>query len=620
MATKLYLNSFRPTDLTPDPDPIWDDANDPDGYLRSSISTERGYDAESQDFVDWGSAYCGSCSFSVASWPRCSLGKQYIYGPLAAQEISGTVNGLISTFESMVAASLYMAVVIRVLSNDFATVRGTLLSQLGDTPDHTALPTGTAWTDDFISRYCPKSASVTPVNAQEGDYLVIEVGCVCRAATGITGRGLFICWDSHDVLDYEEELSYQGEHQSSQYALDDYIQWMEFSADIALGEEGGGEETESAGGFVLGSDSEPVFSERPGLTVTLEPGSVTASYGGFIMSGVNAVEFSTPEAFIVETSGGMKLSGANFPLFIKPTATPIRVRGGFKLGGSNTTVFITPGEAVEGAESLYTAIVRGGFVIGGSPQIVFISPTKLTLQTSGGFKLGGKFITGISFITPSESAITSTLLASKGGFVMGGLNFPVFTKPKVYEVPVDGRIIAALFLGGGGGAAFITPVVYEATNEGEIVLGAGTDLKHDRSYDTWVLDGKSYEPSIFSGWMFNSFAVLNGKVYGASVQGLYILEGVDDDGTPIRTGIRIGPINFGNDGDKRLRSINFGKAGTKTVVRVETKGRERIFTVKREPNRVTVSRDLQGNEFIIDIAEFEELSHLEIVPLMLARR
>jgi hypothetical protein len=99
------------------------------------------------------------------------------------------------------------------------------------------------------------------------------------------------------------------------------------------------------------------------------------------------------------------------------------------------------------------------------------------------------------------------------------------------------------------------------------------------------------------------------------------LGGEHDAGEPIRSGIRLGPLNAGYDGEKRLRSIQFGSSGNDTSVRVRTdEGGEGVFKAERDSNRVVVSRDLQGREFTIDVNGFEEISQFEMNFLRLARR
>ena len=57
---------------------------------------------------------------------------------------------------------------------------------------------------------------------------------------------------------------------------------------------------------------------------------------------------------------------------------------------------------------------------------------------------------------------------------------------------------------------------------------------------------------------FNSFAMLNGKMLGANINGLYILEGDDDDSTAISAVLRTVLHDFGDSVLKRLRACYVG--------------------------------------------------------------
>jgi hypothetical protein len=201
-------------------------------------------------------------------------------------------------------------------------------------------------------------------------------------------------------------------------------------------------------------------------------------------------------------------------------------------------------------------------------------------------------------------------------FEVGGEGVPVCTYPESAIIDSLGAFFA---LGGAGLCTGKMPLsTHIVTGEGGFVL-AGPTLAE--VFEAWVLSGQAFEPSVFSGFNFNSFAVHHGEAYAAGEDGVYLLGADHDAGETIHTGARIGPVNFGADREKRIRGIQYGQGGKNTRVRVQVKdGKTGIFEPKRDENRVVVSRDIQGREFTIDIMDFEELSHCEIVPLMLARR
>lgn len=102
-----------------------------------------------------------------------ALVRQYVSDPLNAGSISGTVKAIIQAKEGSASLDQRAQLVIRVVSNDGATVRGTLL----------AMDTG-ALANEFsatalTNRRFPKGSSgatLSAVSAQAGDRIVVEVG------------------------------------------------------------------------------------------------------------------------------------------------------------------------------------------------------------------------------------------------------------------------------------------------------------------------------------------------------------------------------------------------------------------------------------------------------------
>ena len=100
------------------------------------------------------------------------LNRQYVSDPIAAQTISGTVKGQVRGTDNT--ATVYSAILIRVVSNDGSTVRGTLLALTAGANDYPAALT---------NRYTPASTALAAVTAQNGDRIVIEIG-ISKTAGG----------------------------------------------------------------------------------------------------------------------------------------------------------------------------------------------------------------------------------------------------------------------------------------------------------------------------------------------------------------------------------------------------------------------------------------------------
>jgi hypothetical protein len=145
------------------------------------------------------------------------------------------------------------------------------------------------------------------------------------------------------------------------------------------------------------------------------------------------------------------------------------------------------------------------------------------------------------------------------------------------------------------------------------------DVPDDGVFETLVLTGARNEVSIYSNFKFNSYAEYGGKYYGATQDGIFLLEGEDDAGAFIHTGARIGPTNLGTDREKRLRTVKCGGDCGKALVRVsDGNGKTHLSPVKG--GRADISRAVQGRELTVEIVDFKSLNHLEIIPLVLAKR
>src|SRR3989339_641061 len=151
-------------------------------------------------------------SENVSTNPYDVLTRQYVSDPIAGQTISGTLKGQIRVMESNNLANFNRAIVVYVVSNDGATVRGTLLSIFGG---------GTEYDNAFQNRNFPESTVLSSVNAQNGDRIVIEIGTrsTNTAATNRTATHSFGDDSANDLAEDESTTTANNP-------------WIEFSGDI----------------------------------------------------------------------------------------------------------------------------------------------------------------------------------------------------------------------------------------------------------------------------------------------------------------------------------------------------------------------------------------------------
>jgi len=99
---------------------------------------------------------------------------QFVSAPLIAQTLSGSIRGQISASEDAADADMRTAMVVKVVSNDGLTVRGTLLA----IDDASALSSefATSFTNRKLPLAATAPATLTPVTLLDGDRLVVELG------------------------------------------------------------------------------------------------------------------------------------------------------------------------------------------------------------------------------------------------------------------------------------------------------------------------------------------------------------------------------------------------------------------------------------------------------------
>lgn len=103
------------------------------------------------------------------------MGWQYVSGPIPAQRIIGTASFVCGFTESSLNANANLCVVLRVVSQDGGTARGTLLASTNQ---------GTEFATTISTRII-NAAALTALTTQPGDRLVFELG-VTAAAPALT--------------------------------------------------------------------------------------------------------------------------------------------------------------------------------------------------------------------------------------------------------------------------------------------------------------------------------------------------------------------------------------------------------------------------------------------------
>jgi hypothetical protein len=136
-------------------------------------------------------------------------------------------------------------------------------------------------------------------------------------------------------------------------------------------------------------------------------------------------------------------------------------------------------------------------------------------------------------------------------------------------------------------------------------------------WESWAFNGQTFEPSVYSGYNFNSYLVADGVTYAARAEGIYIIGGSSDAGVVIHPGVILSPSIFGKMNQKRFRQGFFDVTGTAPLVRGEVGGRGVSLPIVAR--KAVFPRELAGAQWTFLIADFDTLGKVELYPIMLTR-
>jgi hypothetical protein len=136
-----------------------------------------------------------------------------------------------------------------------------------------------------------------------------------------------------------------------------------------------------------------------------------------------------------------------------------------------------------------------------------------------------------------------------------------------------------------------------------LIVSAGAEtIRATPTYFGVAVNMRNKGITDYSGFDFNSFAILNGKLYGASTTGIHLLEGADDNGTDIDAHIKTGTIDLHSENVRRIvdawLTLRINGNGTFTVYEdEESTGYSEAVNVDNElmhDERVKLAKGLKG--------------------------
>lgn len=135
----------------------------------------------------------------------------------------------------------------------------------------------------------------------------------------------------------------------------------------------------------------------------------------------------------------------------------------------------------------------------------------------------------------------------------------------------------------------------------------------------------------YSGYHFQSFAEIDGRYYGVRTDGVFLLQGTDDDSQAISAEVNFGGTDFGDAALKSLPNVYTGVrvSDGALFLKVETIQGEFVYLARRVDSRMStqrfdLGRGLRDNWFdftlVADGVTAFELDNIEFLPAVSKRR
>lgn len=165
MATRFYFEPTSTPSITPTFDSGWEQTGQ---AIRRNLT--------SKTRVTTLAALADGTSVTVPiTTTQDILDVQFISEPIPTQRLIGTVSVVIRCDESTVNVNAFLAVVIKVISNDGTTSRGTIFSNFSNGTEITSSNTTSA------STKIVNAQALTEISTQPGDRILVEVGANAAA-------------------------------------------------------------------------------------------------------------------------------------------------------------------------------------------------------------------------------------------------------------------------------------------------------------------------------------------------------------------------------------------------------------------------------------------------------
>lgn len=206
MPIRLYCPSSGTAPVTPS---TWNHANQ-----AGTTYTRPGYPYRT------GSALTSRTTASGTTNPYTRAVFRYVYGPLKAVQISGTINQCMRCSEANAAANATTSIAVKIITPagaDRSVLLAATASDLGGSTQEYTTTLGTRRASDAAEA---RPITLTAQTPTEGDYLVVEIGF--RSATGTT----------YNIVQVHGDPMGTAECPDADGNTSAYVPWIDFSGNI----------------------------------------------------------------------------------------------------------------------------------------------------------------------------------------------------------------------------------------------------------------------------------------------------------------------------------------------------------------------------------------------------
>lgn len=268
-----------------------------------------------------------------------------------------------------------------------------------------------------------------------------------------------------------------------------------------------------------------------------------------LLSTAAATSTATPESFTLLTSSGSSLSTLAASIAVDKTLAEV--------AAASSTLFVLFENTVVGTAAA-TSYIEGDAPstltssgnAASSVEINTVSTELLFPRAEG----SSSVVVGLLEYAVGTAAATDTATPTRvATLTLTGVSNAVSSTPAASS-DVRTEVLCSLLQA----LSEATPQVERTVYHRSTVTATSTVFNRDRYAKAMVLNTETAAVSTYDNFAFNSVAYANGKLYAASEDGLYVLEGADDEGDNIRASLKSGFTDLGEPHTKHAGSMYFG--------------------------------------------------------------